>query len=226
VAGASRYLLLGKQGAGKGTQAARLADHLGVPHISTGDMFRAAVRHGSELGLRAQAYMERGELVPDEVVIGVVAERLAENDAINAGFVLDGFPRTRSQAEERERVLYPEGLDAAVDIQVPTSEVLRRLSGRRVCTICGAIYHVDSPPAEDWRCDNDAGDVVQRDDDTEEAITRRLHLYEKETGPLLDFYDAQGLLTRVDGTGTVDEVFERMLTLIQDGGVLADTKTP
>jgi adenylate kinase len=226
VAGASRYLLLGKQGAGKGTQAARLADHLGVPHISTGDMFRAAVRHGSELGLRAQAYMERGELVPDDVVIGVVAERLAEDDAINAGFVLDGFPRTRSQAEELERVLYPDGLDAAIDIQVPTAEVLRRLSGRRVCTICGATYHVDSPPAEDWRCDNDAGDVVQRDDDTEEAITRRLHLYEKETGPLLDYYDAQGLLTRVDGTGTVDDVFERMLTLIQDGGVLADTVTP
>jgi adenylate kinase len=226
VAGGARYLLLGKQGAGKGTQAARLAAHLGVPHISTGDMFRAAVRNGSELGLRAQAYMERGELVPDEVVIGVVAERLAENDAVNSGFVLDGFPRTRSQAEELDRVLFPEGLDAAIDIQVPTSEVLRRLSGRRVCTICGATYHLDSPPADDWRCDNDAGDVVQRDDDTEEAITRRLHLYEKETGPLLEFYDQQGLLARVDGTGTVEQVFEQMLTLIENGGVLADTVTP
>ncbi len=226
MAGGARYLLLGKQGAGKGTQAARLAAHLGVPHISTGDMFRAAVRNGSELGLRAQAYMERGELVPDEVVIGVVAERLAQNDAVNSGFVLDGFPRTRSQAEELDRVLFPEGLDAAIDIQVPTSEVLRRLSGRRVCTICGATYHLDSPPADDWRCDNDAGDVVQRDDDTEEAITRRLHLYEKETGPLLEFYDQQGLLARVDGTGTVEQVFERMLTLIENGGVLADTVTP
>ncbi len=226
MAGGARYLLLGKQGAGKGTQAARLAAHLGVPHISTGDMFRAAVRNGSELGLRAQAYMERGELVPDEVVIGVVAERLAENDAVNSGFVLDGFPRTRSQAEELDRVLFPEGLDAAIDIQVPTSEVLRRLSGRRVCTICGATYHLDSPPTDDWRCDNDAGDVVQRDDDTEEAITRRLHLYEKETGPLLEFYDQQGLLARVDGTGTVEQVFERMLTLIENGGVLADTVTP
>jgi adenylate kinase len=226
VAGASRYLLLGKQGAGKGTQAARLAEHLGVPHISTGDMFRAAVRHGSELGLRAQAFMERGELVPDEVVIGVVAERLGEDDAINAGFVLDGFPRTRSQAEELDRVLYPEGLDAAIDIEVPTSEVLRRISGRRVCTICGATYHVNSPPADDWRCDNDAGDVVQRDDDTEEAIIRRLHLYESETAPLLEFYDQQGLLAQVDGTGTADEVFERMLTLIQNGGVLADKVRP
>jgi adenylate kinase len=220
VAGGARYLLLGKQGAGKGTQAARLAAHLMVPHISTGDMFRAAVRNGSELGLRAQAYMERGELVPDEVVIGVVAERLAEDDAINSGFVLDGFPRTRSQAEELDRVLYPEGLDAAIDIEVPTSEVLRRISGRRVCVICGATYHLESPPAEGWRCDNDGGDVVQRDDDTEEAIIRRLHLYESETAPLLEFYDQQGLLARVDGTGAVDEVFDRMLTLI------ADTVTP
>jgi adenylate kinase len=226
VAGGARYLLLGKQGAGKGTQAARLAAHLGVPHISTGEMFRAAVRNGSELGLRAQAFMERGELVPDEVVIGVVAERLGEDDAINSGFVLDGFPRTRSQAEELDRVLYPEGLDAAIDIEVPTSEVLRRISGRRVCTICGATYHVDSPPADGWRCDNDAGDVVQRDDDTDEAIIRRLHLYESETAPLLEFYDQQGLLARVDGTGTVDEVFERMLTLIENGGVLAETVRP
>jgi len=226
VAVGARYLLLGKQGAGKGTQAARLAAHLGVPHISTGDMFRAAVRNGSELGLRAQAFMERGELVPDDVVIGVVAERLAEDDAVNSGFVLDGFPRTRSQAEELDRVLFPEGLDAAIDIEVPTSEVLRRLSGRRVCVICGATYHVDSPPTEGWRCDNDAGDVVQRDDDTEEAITRRLDLYESETGPLMEFYDQQGLLTRVDGTGTVDEVFGRMLNLIENGDVLADTVTP
>jgi adenylate kinase len=226
VAGGARYLLLGKQGAGKGTQAARLAAHFAVPHISTGEMFRAAVRNGSELGLRAQAFMERGELVPDEVVIGVVAERLAENDAVNSGFVLDGFPRTRSQAEELDRVLYPEGLAAAIDIEVPTSEVLRRISGRRVCTICGAIYHVESPPASNWTCDNDAGDVVQRDDDTEEAIIRRLNLYESETAPLLEFYDQQGLLARVDGTGTVDEVFERMLTLIENGGVLADTATP
>ncbi len=225
MAGGSRYLLLGKQGAGKGTQAARLAAHLGVPHISTGDMFRAAVRNGSELGLRAQAFMERGELVPDEVVIGVVAERLAEDDAVNRGFVLDGFPRTRSQAEELDRVLYPEGLAAAIDIEVPTAEVVRRISGRRVCATCGATYHVDAPPADDWRCDNDGGDVVQRADDTEEAIIRRLDLYESETRPLLEFYDQLGLLARVDGTGSVDEVFDRLLKQI-NGGVLADTVQP
>jgi adenylate kinase len=221
VAAGSRYLLLGKQGAGKGTQAARLAAHFGVPHISTGDMFRAAVRKGSELGLQAQGYMQRGELVPDEVVIGVVAERLTENDAVNRGFVLDGFPRTRSQAEELERVLYPEGLDAAVDIEVPTAEVVRRISGRRVCSRCGATYHVDAPPAEDWHCDIDGADVVQREDDTEEAVRRRLTLYETETLPLLDFYDEQGLLARVDGTGTIDEVFDRMLRHIQNGDVPA-----
>jgi adenylate kinase len=221
VAAGSRYLLLGKQGAGKGTQAARLAAHFGVPHISTGDMFRAAVRKGSELGLQAQGYMQRGELVPDGVVIGVVAERLAEDDAVNRGFVLDGFPRTRSQAEELERVLYPEGLDAAVDIEVPTAEVVRRISGRRVCSRCGATYHVDAPPAEDWHCDIDGADVVQREDDTEEAVRRRLTLYETETLPLLDFYDEQGLLARVDGTGTIDEVFDRMLRHIQNGDVPA-----
>ena len=221
MAPGSRYLLLGKQGAGKGTQAARLATHFGVPHISTGDMFRAAVRKGSELGLQAQGYMQRGELVPDEVVIGVVAERLTEDDAVNRGFVLDGFPRTRGQAEELERVLYPEGLDAAVDIEVPTAEVVRRISGRRVSSRCGATYHVEAPPAEDWHCDNDGADVVQREDDTEEAVRRRLALYETETRPLLDFYDEQGLLARVDGTGTVDEVFERMMKQIKNGDVRA-----
>jgi adenylate kinase len=159
--------------------------------------------------------------VPDEVVIGAVAERLAEDDAVNRGFVLDGFPRTRSQAEELERVLYPEGLDAAVDIEVPTAEVVRRISGRRVCSRCGATYHVEAPPAEDWHCDNDGADVVQREDDTEEAVRRRLALYETETRPLLDFYDEQGLLARVDGTGTVDEVFERMMTQIKNGDVRA-----
>ncbi len=223
MAPGSRYLLLGKQGAGKGTQAARLAAHFGVPHISTGDMFRAAVRNQSELGLRAQGYMQRGELVPDEVVIGVVAERLAEDDAVNRGFVLDGFPRTRSQAVELERVLYPEGLDAAVDIEVPTAEVVRRISGRRVCTQCGATYHVEAPPVEDWHCDNDGADVVQREDDTEGAVRRRLALYETETRPLLDFYDEQGLLTRVDGTGSVDEVFERMMQQLKGGGVPVST---
>jgi adenylate kinase len=212
----ARFLVLGKQGAGKGTQAARLAERFGVPHISTGDMFRAAAQEGTDFGRQAQAFMDRGELVPDEVVIGVVAERLAQRDTLHQGFVLDGFPRTRSQAEELERMLLPEGLDAAIDIEVPTEVVLQRISGRRVCLTCGATYHVDSPPEVDWICDRDGGEVVQREDDTEEAINRRLELYERETGPLIDFYEDLGLLMRVDGVGTVDEVFDRVMKGISE----------
>ncbi len=207
----ARFLILGKQGAGKGTQAVLLAKHFNVPHISTGDMFRSAVRSGTEFGRKAQAYMDRGELVPDEVVIGVVAERLAEDDTVHRGFVLDGFPRTRNQAEELERILLPQGLDAAFDIDVPTPEVLRRLSGRRVCATCGTPYHLESPPRNGWVCDTDGGKVVQREDDTEAAIGRRLELYERETGPLIDFYEELGLLVRVGGMGEVDDVTERLM---------------
>ncbi|MGH8999939.1 MAG: adenylate kinase [Acidimicrobiia bacterium] len=214
--GPPRFLVLGRQGAGKGTQAVRLAEQFAVPHISTGDMFRAAQRDGTEFGNRAKAFMDRGELVPDEVVIGVVAERLAQDDALTSGFLLDGFPRTVSQAEELDRVLVPESLDAAIDIDVPTDVVLRRLSGRRVCEQCGATYHVDAPPKNNWTCDVDGGAVIQREDDTEEAISRRLELYERETGPLIDFYGDRGLLVRVDGVGTVDEVFERTLRAVAE----------
>ena len=180
-----RLLVLGKQGAGKGTQAVRIAEHFGAPHISTGDMFRAAVAAGTPFGLKAQEFMKRGELVPDDVVIGVVAERLAKDDAIENGFVLDGFPRTRVQAEELQRLLGPGGLDAAVDIDVPTDIVLDRISGRRVCRTCGATYHVNAPPKAGWKCDKDGGDVVQREDDEPEAVRRRLDLYERATRPAL-----------------------------------------
>lgn len=189
----------------------RLAEHFGVPHISTGDMFRAAVRSGTGFGRKAAAYMDRGELVPDEVVIGVVAERLAQDDTVHSGFVLDGFPRTRSQAEELERILLPQALDAAINIEVPTPEVLRRLSGRRVCSRCGVPYHVDAPPKRTWSCDVCGSDVVQREDDTEAAISRRLELYERETGPLIDFYDDLGLLVHVNGLGDVEDVTERLM---------------
>jgi adenylate kinase len=206
-----RLLVLGKQGAGKGTQAVRIARHYGVPHISTGDMFRAAAASGTPFGLRAKEYMARGELVPDDVVIGVVAERLAKDDAVEDGFVLDGFPRTRVQAEELGRMLGPGGLDAAVDIDVPTEVVLARISGRRVCKTCGATYHVDAPPKTPWVCDKDGGEVVQREDDTPEAVTKRLELYERDTRPLLDFYEGLGLLITIDGVGDPDEVFNRVV---------------
>lgn len=211
MASGVRLLVLGKQGAGKGTQAVRIARHYGVPHISTGDMFRAAAAAGTSFGLRANEYMTRGELVPDDVVIGVVAERLAKDDAQDRGFVLDGFPRTRVQAEELQRLLGPGGLDGAVDIDVPTDVVIDRISGRRVCATCGATYHVSAPPKKPWVCDKDGGDVVQREDDTPEAVTKRLELYEKDTRPLLDFYDGLGLLVTVDGVGDPDEVFDRVV---------------
>jgi adenylate kinase len=211
MASGVRLLVLGKQGAGKGTQAVRIARHYGVPHISTGDMFRAAAAAGTSFGLRANEYMTRGELVPDDVVIGVVAERLAKDDAQDRGFVLDGFPRTRVQAEELQRLLGPSGLDAAVDIDVPTDVVIDRISGRRVCSTCGATYHVNAPPKVPWVCDKDGGDVVQREDDTPEAVTKRLEFYETDTRPLLDFYDGLGLLVTVDGVGEPDDVFERLV---------------
>ena len=206
-----RLLVLGKQGAGKGTQAVRIAEHYGAPHISTGDMFRAAVAAGTPFGVKANEYMKRGELVPDDVVIGVVAERLAKDDAMQHGFVLDGFPRTKVQAEELQRLLGPDGLNAAVDIDVPTDTVIERISGRRVCITCGTPYHVDAPPKDGWTCDKDGGEVVQREDDTPEAITKRLELYEQSTRPLLDFYEDLGLLVTVDGVGDPDEVFNRVL---------------
>src|SRR5438874_8873712 len=202
-----RLLVLGKQGAGKGTQAVRIAEHFGAPHISTGDMFRAAAAAGTPFGLKAKEFMKRGELVPDDVVIGVVAERLAKDDALENGFVLDGFPRTRVQAEELQRLLGPEGLDAAVDIDVPTGVVIERISGRRVCRTCGATYHVSAPPKIAWRCDKDGGDVVQREDDEPQAVRRRLELYERDTRPLLDFYDELGLLVTADGDGNPEDVF-------------------
>jgi adenylate kinase len=178
-------------------------------------MFRAAAAAKTPFGLKAKEFMQRGELVPDDVVIVVVAERLAKDDVFEVGFVLDGFPRTRVQAEELQRLLLPGRLDAAVDIAVPTDVVLDRISGRRVCRTCGATYHVDAPPKVDSLCDRDGGDVVQREDDKPAAIERRLELYERETGPLLAYYAGLGLLVTVDGVGDPDTVFERLLDSVE-----------
>jgi adenylate kinase len=212
-----RLVLLGKPGAGKGTQAALLSDHYGVKHLSTGDVFRAAVAHGTPTGLEVKHYMDTGELVPDEIVIRVVDEHFATGGPLEDGFILDGFPRTLVQAEELEKVLSDHPLDLVLDIEVPEETILDRIAGRRVCVSCGATYHVNNNlPSVDWTCDVCGGEVVQRDDDTEEAITRRLELYEQETGPLIDYYDNHGLLVRVDGVGTPDEVFERILRSGED----------
>jgi len=210
-----RLVLLGKQGAGKGTQASQLAEHYGVLHLSTGDLFRAAAREGTPLGVEAQSYMDVGELVPDEIVIGVVEEELSRSGAARVGFVLDGFPRTVRQAEELERVLADHPLDVVIDLDVPTEIVLHRIAGRRVCIQCQTLYHVDSPPKEDWICDVCGGDVVQRDDDTEDAVMRRLELWEIQTLPLIQFYRRRGTLAHVDGTKDSDEVFESLVATVE-----------
>ena len=211
----ARLLILGKQGAGKGTQAVRLSRHYVVPHIATGDTFRAAVRSGSEFGQQAKRYLDAGELVPDEVVIGMVRERLTHADASHRGFILDGFPRTVAQAETLTEILEPKGLDLAVDLEIDTAHVLSRLASRRVCSDCGANYSVlDNPPRVRDICDVCGGEVVQRDDDTEAAIRRRLELYERETAPLISWYEERKLLARMDAMGSPDEVTERIVSEI------------
>ena len=211
----ARIVVLGKQGAGKGTQAVRLSRHYVVPHIATGDTFRAAVRSGSEFGQKARQYLDAGELVPDEVVIGMVKERLTRDDASHRGFILDGFPRTVGQAEALMEMLNPRGLDVVLNLDIATAEVLARLASRRVCSDCGANYSVmDNPPRVPGICDVCGGDVIQRDDDTEIAIRRRLELYERETAPLIDWFDKRGLLATILGTGAPDEVTDRLVAEI------------
>ncbi len=209
-----RLVLLGKQGAGKGTQATRVAQYYEIPHLSTGDMFRELAARGTAFGLEAKRYMDAGELVPDEIVVGVVEECLAPGGPLDDGFVLDGFPRTLHQARELDRVLGAEPLDVAVNIDVPREIVLDRLAGRRVCESCQRVYHVNLPPTNDWTCDTCGGQVVQRDDDSEEAIDRRLELYECETVPIIDYYRESAHLQVVDGIGEGDDVFDRIIKVV------------
>jgi len=211
-----RLVVFGKQGAGKGTQCVRLSDHYVVPHISTGDMLRAAVKNRSELGLKAKAIMERGELLGDDLIMEMVAERLAESDACERGFILDGFPRTAHQAEALAAFMAPGDLDLAVDIELPTAEVLRRLAGRRVCSECGANYSVSSPPKVNWTCDTCGGEVIQRKDDTEEAIKRRLEIYERQTAPLIDWYSKRGQFAEVDGVGSPEAVLRQIIRAVEE----------
>jgi adenylate kinase len=208
---AVRLLFFGRQGAGKGTQSARLSDHYGAPHISTGDMLRAAVANATPIGLEAKSYMDSGRLVPDEVMLGVVEERLAERDVTDHGFLLDGFPRTVVQAESLGRFA---PIDVAIDLQVPEDVVLERISSRRVCKNCGRIYSTVVPPTADWTCDTCGGEVVQRDDDTPEAVAKRLAASATETQPTIDWYAGTGNLVAVDGLGSPDEVTERLIAAI------------
>jgi len=211
----TRLVILGKQGAGKGTQAERLARRFGVPRISTGDMFRAAVRSGSESGGRAKQYMDGGELVPDEAVVELVGDRLAEDDASTHGFVMEGFPRNVAQAQALDELLSPDRLDLVVELQVPTDTVLGRLAKRRACVDCGANYSEATPPADDWTCDVCGGKVEIREDDNTAAISRRLSLYEERTAPLVSWYMGTDRLAVVDGAGAPDVVTGRMLRAVE-----------
>ncbi len=206
-----RIILLGGPGSGKGTQAKKLTDELGVPQISTGDIFRAAMKEGTPMGLKAKTFMDKGELVPDDVVIGVVQERLTQPD-LDKGYMLDGFPRTVAQAEALDKILSEQGknIDHAVLVDVPDEELVGRLSGRRTCknSDCGCMYHVMfNPPKSEAKCDKCGMDLYQRDDDSEATIRERLTVYNKQTAPLIDFYEKKGLLRRVKGVGPIDEIY-------------------
>lgn len=202
-------VLMGLPGAGKGTQAEKIVDQYGIPHISTGDMFRAAMKEGTELGLQAKSFMEKGELVPDEVTIGIVRERLGKDDCVK-GFLLDGFPRTVPQAEALESILADLGrkISYVINIDVDKNILLERLTGRRICKECGATYHlVFNPPAKDGVCDRCGGELYQRADDNSDTVQNRLEVNLKQAKPLLDFYEAKGYLKTIDGQRDIGDVF-------------------
>jgi len=208
-----RLVIFGPQGAGKGTQSARISEKFGIPAISTGEIFRWAIKGKTALGHEVLQYVNAGRLVPNDLTIRIVTERIAADDCAE-GFLLDGFPRNIAQADALDDLLSDVecGLDGALVIDVPEEEALRRLTGRRVCQNCGRNYHVDVPPENDWTCDACGGQVIARDDDVDEgALKERLATYHEQTEPLQEYYEKKGLLRRVDGTGTPDEVFSRIV---------------
>ena len=211
-----RVVLIGPPGAGKGTQARALAALWGIPQVSSGDLLRAVVREDSELGREAASYMDRGQLVPDELVLKLIAERLRKKDA-HKGFILDGFPRNVSQAEALGKGLDKAGLklDKAVAVIVPDEEIVKRISGRRTCAKCNAMYHVAfEPPAKPGVCDKCGGELYQREDDAEETVRERLKVFAEATRPLLDHYGQLGLLAQINGVGRTDEVEKRILSAV------------
>jgi adenylate kinase len=192
-----------------------LARHYIVPHISTGDMLRAAVKERTDFGRKAQEYMSRGDLLPDDIIIGVVGERLDKDDTRGRGYILDGFPRTVGQAEALGDLTAKDPIDLVVDLEVPEQIVLQRISNRRVCVDCGTNYSLQAPPRYDWICDVCGGDVVHREDDTPDAVRKRLDLYSKETEPLIMYYERLRVLVAIDGIGSADEVTGRIVTAIE-----------
>ena len=207
-----RIVLFGPPGSGKGTQASLLEEKFGAAHISTGDTLREAVANKTEVGLKAKSFMDRGELVPDDVVIAIAKEKLASVG--DNGFILDGFPRTIAQAEALDAALADLGkpLEAVVNLRVDEEELVRRLSGRRVCPVCGEPFHVDSKPSKAGaKCDRCGGDLVHRDDDKPEAIRNRLQVYQRQTAPLLGYYERKGILKNVEAIGGIDEILGRIV---------------
>lgn len=211
-----RTVLLGPPGAGKGTQAVRIVEKYNVPHISTGDIFRENIKNGTELGKRAQEYMNKGELVPDDLVIEIATDRLLKDDCKN-GFLLDGFPRTVYQAQKLDEFLAANGmkLDVVIDIEVEKEELITRLTGRRVCKACGASFHiVNVPPKQEGICDSCGGELFQRADDTIETVENRINVYNQQTMPLVDYYKEAGNIATVDGALGLDEVFAKIVEAI------------
>ncbi|KJU85347.1 adenylate kinase [Candidatus Magnetobacterium bavaricum] len=211
-----RIVLLGAPGAGKGTQAKKLIDKYGIPQISTGDILRKAVADATPLGKEAKGYMDRGELVADSVVIGMVKERLTQSDC-QKGFILDGFPRNTAQAETLDKTLAGVGmpLEVALSVDVDFDILLKRLTGRRTCKGCGQMYNVHfSRPAKEGSCDKCSGELYQRDDDKEETIKKRLDVYRAQTEPLIDYYGKKGILKRVEGLGDIDEIFKKICSIL------------
>ena len=212
-----RLILVGPPGAGKGTQAVALAAHYKIPHISTGDIFRANLKNGTDLGKKAQSFMDRGELVPDSVTNEMVKDRLGNSDVIN-GFLLDGFPRNTNQAEVLDAILIEKKmpLDAALELSIDNSEIVKRLSGRRTCRNCSATFHKDfEKPKVDGVCDKCNGELYQREDDKEEVITRRLEIYAQQTEPIISYYKNAGILKNMSAIGDVSEITQKVIALLK-----------
>lgn len=211
-----KIIMLGAPGAGKGTQTKMIADKYGVPHISTGDIFRANIKNGTELGMEAKKYMDQGLLVPDELTVRILLDRVAQDDCKN-GYVLDGFPRTIPQAEVLDSELTKLGdhIDYAINVDVPDENIVKRMSGRRACLTCGATYHIEHvPPKKEGICDVCGSELVLRDDDKPETVKNRLNVYHEQTQPLIDFYTEKGVLKTVDGTVPMEEVFAAITAIL------------
>lgn len=212
-----KIIMLGAPGAGKGTQAKLIADKFSIPHISTGDIFRANIKNGTELGMEAKKYMDQGLLVPDELTVKILLDRVAQDDCKN-GYVLDGFPRTIPQAEVLDKALIELGdkIDYAINVDVPDENIINRMSGRRACVTCGATYHiVHIPPKTEGICDKCGAQLILRDDDKPETVKNRLNVYHEQTQPLIDFYSNKGVLKTVDGTQDMNDVFAAIVNILK-----------